>query len=815
MGEGRWHGVDRLRTLWSCVRHAVRRVSRARRFSLTVILVLSLSVGAVVTLAAVLEALVFRVLPVSRPQELVAVYPVTNAGLPRGIPYATLSLLAESQGVVAGLCGLSVGTARLGTPGAISNLAIEGYSGTCYDMLGVRPHAGRLLSDHDAALDAEPTRVAVLSYAFWQREFGGSLEVLGTDLLIEGTPLTIVGIAPQTFRGLHADRAPDIVVPLTLIPKLIRTVPMAFWGVGRLTPGVALAAANVELLESWPRVWQTSTTQGASSAVPDLRIEPLSRGLSELRPRYQRALEILAGLSLLMLVLASFNLGGLFLAYFGSERNGIRLMAALGATSGRLNFELAVTGATLGLLGGLGALGIAWLLTLELGSSFSTGRLPLTVRLTPGPALLGYALVGSAAVGAFLMVPVLVTSRFQKLNLSTIDMKTIGRASSRWRSGLVVGQGALSLSLLACAGLLATNMMSLRAIDPGYQAAGLWYTRLEVLPLAPPLPEVANYLRQMADEIRAVPRTQSAAMAARFPTVDASSPPTPLSRRDPLESAQPEALAGWDYVSPGFFETAGIKLLEGRDFRWDDTVNRPSVVVLNKTLASTLFPDHSAVGSTVYMGKSASTVIGVVADASLGDPRLATKPVVYSSLLKYPNIASSIPYLLVRTSEPGRMADGLQAAVRSQGRHYTATLTTVESQIDTFFTREKMLASVSGRFAGLGLLISSVGLFALLTQSVEARRREIALRVALGASENKIVQSIIGQVALLTIAGGALAAPVLWLASRPLSIVAGGSLLQPNAIGFAWLSLAIATCLAAAVPCYRILTTPTAQVLRE
>jgi hypothetical protein len=301
--------------LLSELRHAVRNLGRAPRFTFACVFTLALALAGTTTLLNLLEAFVFRKLAVPAPEQLVGLFPARD-GVSAGFSLPALRALRAQQHALTDVCAFTAGygafSVQIGS-GAVRSRPAEAVSGNCYALLGVTPALGRLFRIDDEPAAGDPAHIVVISDRVWREELGTSPDVLGQIVYVEGTPLTIVGVLPATYRGLNADEAPDIAVPLTLPWRLGLQPPLAMHAVGRVRDGIAFGQAAAHLGSIWPNV-ERSVESDSTRPATVLRVVPLARGVSLLRDRYRGLLYALAALAGCLLLLACVNIGGLALA---------------------------------------------------------------------------------------------------------------------------------------------------------------------------------------------------------------------------------------------------------------------------------------------------------------------------------------------------------------------------------------------------------------------------------------------------------------------------------------------------------------------
>ncbi|HJU42918.1 MAG TPA: ABC transporter permease, partial [Vicinamibacterales bacterium] len=715
---------------------AVVQLKRDWRFAMVVVLLLGVGTGSAGALYSLTHAVLLRPLPIADADRFVAVYPVSSIGTSMGFPFATLAAFDEQQRSLQDLCGFTRGTARVRVAEQYSSQALEAVSGKCFTQWKVVPALGRLIDDGDAALQKEPARVVVLSHAFWQ-QLGSDPNVIGSALTVEGVNLTVVGVLPRQFVGLDADQAPSVIVPLRLASQLMGTIPRAMWAIGRLRPSATVEGAQAEVNVGWREIWE-GTNQNAGpqpTQLPPLRVESLRGGFSEMRIRYRLPLLVLFGLVTVLLTLAVLNVSGVVLTRTLGRGADLTLLLWLGADRSRLFLRLCFEGLVTAVMVIAAAIVTSNWLSQAIAASIWTGRLPLTMRVTPDAGLVAGIAAVCLAGTAIAWLPSLALIKYWDTAGQLALTRGATATSSVLRRSLVAIQAMTTVVLSFCALLFLGDLRAITSIRPGYDPSGLVWTRLETQPGVARSNNPAEYLRELMEKVSARSGATGVAFSVRFPTVGPSvAPGRTFHVTGGTDTAVIEAY--FDLVSPEFFDVTRLALLRGRAFSWTDTATQPNVAIVNESLAKGLLGGREPLGERVRVGVAPtgriSTVIGVVRDATLGDSRLVGIPVIYTPLLQQPNLATS-PNMLVRNlSSPG--FDTLQTAVSELGRHYVTNVTPLESQNKLFLARENTLVRLSLLFAIVGLTLCSSGMYAVVAFDMHRRSREIAVRVALGST---------------------------------------------------------------------------------
>jgi predicted permease len=794
------------------LQRAARNLGRAPRFSLACVFTLALALAGTTTLLNVLETFVFRRLAVPAPDRLIGIYP-TRGEFSEGFSAQALEALSERQQVLTGICGVTAGYGTLSVQfgsGAARQRPVEAVTGNCYEVLGVTPSMGRLITPRDAPLTGEPAQVVVISDRVWRREFGSSPDVLGRTVRLEGTPLTVIGVLPATYRGVNADEAPDVALPITLPWTLKLQPPLAMHAVGRLRPDTSFGPAAAHLSAIWPEVFMSSRPAStAVPSIPSLRAVPLESGFSVLRDRYRRPLFALAALAGCLLLLACVNVGGLALARLLNRRETLAVQLALGAGRSRLAVQLLCESLLIGVAAILLAIPIArW------GAQWAvhllwTGSRPFTFEATPlGTALLITACAGVLA-SLFVAVPGWIALAVQNWDLGA---RSIGHGAwSGQRRGVIAVQIALCVVLGFCAALFSANLSGLRQLPLGYEPGRLQWVRLDSISRLTFAPTI-GYADALLSKLATLPGVELAAMSQGFGTTAREyAAPSPI--RSDAGAGTVDALT--DLVSPGFFRAASIPLQHGRDFTWSDVRSRATVTILNRALADRLFPQGDAVGRSVRLGQAEqiAAVIGIASDATPGDPRIQNVPQYY---LPLGPAAPPAPALLLRLGAGSVTPAAVREIVEPMGRHEVVRVSMMDDEIERFLVQERLITSASLFFAVLAGVVSIAGLYAAMSQNITRRTREIGIRIAVGATPRAIRTLVLTEVGSILLMALGLGIPVALAAGQPArSLLSGTSSNTLTLLAVTGLAIAGAAVLVSAWPARRAARTPVATALRS
>jgi predicted permease len=764
----------------SFFRDMVRSLRSWRRTpgsALLVILALGLSGGALITLVSLFNALFWRELPVSHPEELVGVSAIER-GMPDwetdGIPASLFTSLDRAQNVFQAFAGFNQFESTAVITNTRQRLAIEGVSGRYFETLGVRPTLGQVVGAREVDSVAP---VATISFRCWQTRFGADPTVIGQSFRLQGEMVTVIGVAPRAFTGLEVGMPADAWVPASVVPRLLNAPPgLSFFTalVGRLRPGGTLRGARSQLETLWP-----SARQAAADSLPEARhytlalqsrIESAARGFSAYGGFYRHTLVLLILSSTITLVLSCANLSGLLLARWSTREVDLAVQAALGASNGRLVSQ--VLGEALALsmiavtLSAPLAIWSAKSLTLLLWNNPDASS-PLD--LSPDYRVLGvmFGLAGLVAV----CVSLLPASRIwsAKLTLMRGTRGLPGRSVTRWGRWLVSAQVALSVPLLVTAWIVAANLHRLEGANTGFRPDGVIVVdttnQAGVVPAADPV----AYLAQLTSALRAAPGIAAAALSWNEPlSFSADGRRRPLTGGDGLHDAKPFVMT----VSPDYFETLSVPLVAGRDFKWTDDRRQRDVAIISEGVARALFPGADAVGQRVRLGGQPDRlleVIGVVPDAKLAMPQTMNQLFLFTALLQEPArfLELNSPLVLLKSPLPPSAVETLaRRMIVALGRQDVVEVHPLQHTLDGALLRERVMRVGALYFAGLTTLLVFVGLYAVLNLGVMRRIPEIGLRIALGASTHDIRMMVICEALVTAAAGLVLGVPFAFVSGR-------------------------------------------------
>ena len=729
--------------------YASRNLRRHARMAIVAILTLAVGIGATSAVFSVVDALLLRPLPFPEPDRLVRIVEVAPEG--GHVPFSPanyLDLRADARTLQQAAAYRESGTMVFSDGGDPRRLAVVPMSASGFDVLGIRPALGRpFTADEDRPETAE--RPLVLADAFWRQQFGAAASILDRRVALDGTPFVIVGVMPPEF---DFPGGADAWIPLRADPARARD-DKELAVIGRLASGVTLAQVSGELRAFARRL---SDAYPQSNAGWSAAAVPFHEWL--VAPRFQDAVWIIFAAVGALLLLACANVANLLVAHGAAREGEMRIRGALGASRFRIVRQLFTESALLGLLGtAAGILVAAWAIAAI--QALGGDRVPRLDEVRLDPVVLGFAcLAGLTSCLVFGLAPAIQAASID-LRASTASGARVTARSRRTRQTLVVVEVALAVLLLVSAGLLANSFVRLLRTDPGFDPNGLVAMSLQISPARYPDARLPLFYRDLLDRVRALPGVVAAGATSTNPfrQFGYSNDVTPEERAADAP-ASGLVQAGWRSVTPGFLEAMGIPLLAGRTFTSDDRPESARVVIVTRRLGQQLWPGQDPVGKRIYWGGTTGrtrTVVGVSGDFQ--DVHLGQAP---AAILLVPHAQASIPAMTMvvrRGRGAGETAPGLRAAVRDLDAALPPPeVHDVGASRTTAAAGPRFNTALVGAFAAIALVLAVTGVYSMLAFMVVERRRELAVRLALGAGPRDIVGLLLGGGLTLTALGTAL-----------------------------------------------------------
>jgi predicted permease len=751
------------------LRYAARKLAKTPGFTLVAVLLLGAGIGATTVIYSALDAVLLRPLPVQHPENLVRmVQKSPQLGTRSSFEYPFYEALRDHSTTLSAVFGEEELWVALNEPRPAEQLRLSLVTPEYFEVLGVPALLGRALTRDDAK--ENPGMIpAIVSYGFWRRRLDGDPSAIGATLTMHGHKFAIVGVMPRDFNGTSLDTSPDVRLPVRAAPlvfdttdrpaRLAELVDLSL--AGRLKPGVTRAQARAESYSLWRAATEVAWKLHQDILESELRrgmdVDALDHGTSILRDKFGNALELLIASVSLLLLMVCANLAGLLLARGTARKEEISLRLALGATRARLVRQMLTESALLAALGSAAGMLIAFVSTPLLYRALPpmrdlyTARVVLSVDMGLDRRVLLFSFAVSAiTVLLFGLAPAIGASR------TSLDSVLRGaRSAGGWRGrrALIVFQIALCTVLLAGAGLLARTFEQLRRIDPGFDSSHL-VTFTTVPSLAGYTVEQAKSLRlALSEKVHQLPGVVSVAIASRGLMRGSG---LKMTITPPGEQPSPANFLNTSInsVTPGYFETMGMHIVAGRDLTpADDLIQKPPrSVVVNQAFARHFFSGLDPIGRRFANGTNENEIVGVVTDAKYRSLREPMTPTLYSI---WKDQSDESMQLEVRTrARPQSIVEPVRQALAALDPALPFTeIETMSDEVEGSAAGERLTAALASIFGGLAALLAAIGIYGLLAYAVAQRRREIGIRMALGARPSNIGEMIGIEALAMVVAG--------------------------------------------------------------
>jgi len=769
------------------VQYAIRLLRRSPGFAAVAIASLALGIGANSAVFSLLNALALRPISAPRPEQLVSLNTIQQDGNVGGLSSPMFEALSRDQQVFSSMIAewggavLNIeanGTLRPGTVWAVT--------GNFHSELGAVATAGRLLTDRDVNLDSRrPEMVAVLGHSIWIREFGGEPSVIGQSVKVDGVPFTVVGVGPQGFTAFGIGTEPDVTIPLTAFPVIRRLTtdrfrdPKAMWldVVGRLKPDVGLSEARVHLLSLWPRVLAMATPRDYTGVhLEDFRaikldVASAARGRGgSLRSRLTGPLSIVLGVAALILLIACVNLASLTISRAASRSHELSVRMALGASRWRLARQMLVEGLLLsGVASVLGLLVAAWTGGTLKAMMTRDWNVPSILNVSPDGRVLAFTSALAILTGVlFTLLPACRATCHDPA--SSLLLQSARAVSSTGRTGkmLIVAEVALSVMLLMAAVLLVRTLQQLNATDVGFRRAQVSIASRFPTPDGYQNFNAEQYYPALRERVATLPGVRDAAVLKLRPG-DGSR----FVQRVTAIDGGGAVIVSVGLIGPGVFRVLDIPVLSGRDVEWSDNSRTPRVAIVSQSLAGRMFPGRNPLGGRLRMSADPLRgdpggdveIVGVVRDVRLHDPRDPNALALYVPMLQdsYQGKSGDV---LIRSAGSFVNERDVRRAIESFGRETVLKYRTLTQVTEFTIVQERVTAMLAGFFGGLALALSAIGLYGLMAYAVTQRTRELAIRRALGATSEDVVQMVVREALLLVVVGIAIGLPLALVSGR-------------------------------------------------
>jgi predicted permease len=807
-----------MHSLLQDIRYALRLLAKNPGFGAIAILSLALGIGANTTIFTVINAILLHPLPIKEISRVVQVDTidsktvVTAANTTKlGMSYPNFQDYARDNMVFTAVSCI-VGPLPLTWSGGEEPRQIFGQmvSANYFDILGMRPAIGRFF------LPAEDTKlggndVAVLSYSFWTNKFGADPQVVGKTLTLNATPYTVIGVAPRGFKGLFTfGNAEEIWIPVTMYPQVLagffkdnfndrRFLATAMFG--RLKEGVSLPAAEASLKAMASNLEKAYPKDNASRSVAMTRIADAAVGVNN-REQIALAGGMMMGIVGLVLLIACANLANLLLAQAASREKEIGLRAALGASSRRVVRQLLTESLVLAILSAIVGFAIAYAGRVALWSF----RPPFIADGDIDLSFDSHVLLFTVSVALFtaVIIGVVPAIKAAKPNLiETLKLGgrsgTVGWTHNPFRSLLVVMEIALALVALVGSGLFIRSMQNVQHIDPGFESKKLFVFAFDLGALHYDEAHAQQYFRAAIERAKVTPGVDSATIASNFPLGGGLARTVFPEGQDEV-SGYRGTLTQLNDIASNFFETLRIPFVSGRAFTDADRKDTRQVAIINEAMARQFWPDQNALGKRFhFFGETLlREVVGVVRNTVVNNIGEEPQPLAYLPLTQ--DYSPAVTMQVRTIGQPEAVLSSVRSQVQSLDTNLALTnVNTIAELIDQALWAPRVGAALLSVFGGLALLLAVVGVYGVLSYSVNQQRREIGIRMAMGAQTGRVLQLVVGQGMRLALAGLILGLVIALAAMRVLSSLLFGVSAHDPLI---FLGVSVVLASAAILACY-------------
>ena len=791
-----------LEALWRDLRYGVRQLRSSPLFTTVAILSLALGIGANTAVFTLLDQLVLRLLPVHEPERLVMIWStgphLGNNNGPRRASYPMYQdFQRKAEAFESVFC-------RFDTPLAISfggsteRVGGELVSGNYFQALGVKPAVGRVFSPEadDRTYEGHPS--VVLSYRYWVNRLGGDPKVVGKKIQVNNYPMDIVGVATPGFTGIDPAEPPNLWVPIQMKPLMTPSKDdlgnrRSQWiqVFARLKPGYTVDSAHASLQPLFHQILLQELAQPElQKASPYERTQFLKRtaivqtaanGYSGLREQYSTALIVLMCMAGLILLIACSNVANLLIARAAARQREIAVRLSLGAARSTLIRQLLVESLLLSVAGAALGLILSIVTTRALLRVLPGSAEVMTLRAEPDWRILLFNMAVALSTGLlFGLVPALQATRLDLWTTlkDAVNAVAGGNSSARLRKILVMAQVALSFLLVAGAGLFVRTLSNLKNADVGFKSIGNLVTfQIDPSKNGYTVPRLHALYTDVLREIQATPSVQSAGFSITALLHGNESDSTMAVEGHQFKDGE-DMQAYVNAVSPGFWKTMGVPLLQGRDFDERDPSHTsskdqmPTAAIVNRKFAEHFFGTRNPIGRKIGFGldkKPDISIVGVVADSLYDGPRTGVPRQVFFPYAQVP-VPTSASFYVRTTVEPTTMFTRLRGVVQKHDPSVPVyDMKTLERQLDETLSTERLIASLSVAFGVLATVLAALGLYGVMAFTVARRTKEIGLRMALGARQWSVLWLVLREVLILLGIGLGVGVPCAYFLSRYVS----------------------------------------------
>lgn len=818
-----------LRDFFYDLRYSARSFLRSPGFTAATLLSLALGIGATTAIYSLVDQVILHALPVRDPGRLVLVdwkgdWVAGGFGSWNLMSYPLCRDLQQQTRFFDGVLCRAAINVNLSAGGDPKPVRAEIVSGSYFGVLGVGPALGRVIEEADAeAAGAGP--IVVLSYDFWQSEFGGAADIVGRKLLVNQHPMMVAGVAAAGFRGVDVGAIPAFWIPVSMYAEAIPGAAdllrgPTFWMqvLGRLRPGLTPEQAQAGL-QPWFKAWLPGNMlrPGFPAASAERRrlymastLEVISspQGHSEIRRSLARPLWMLFAATGVLLGLACLNVAGLFLARGSARGREIGTRLALGASRGRIGRQLLADSVLLGLVGGILGAALAPLAIRALMSFLPHDLAPTALHAGLSFGLLGFAFAASLAAGILSGVVPALQAGGGSVMASLRERGGTASGGVRLRKCIVTLQVAFSLILVIGAALFVRTLTGLLAKGPGFRTSGILSFAIAPVNNGYSRADAARLVRKLDAEIRALPVSSSSA-AARYAFLTGGSWNNLITVQ-----TEPRTITNninLNAVTPGFFATLVVPILAGRDFEARDS--RPPgelsrrIAIVNQAFVKRYLAGRDPIGMRIGVGSGPDTkveteIVGVCGSFDYRDMRDGSEQAFFP-MFEGDDVGATF-YIRVRGA-PEQAIPSIRRIVRQADPQMPIFwFRTLDDQVKRSLSTERLLAAISGSFGGLALLLSLIGLYGVMSFVVAGRTREIGIRLALGATGGSALRLMMRDAVAMIAAGMAIAIPCVAALGRLVqSQLYGVTATDPATVAVAGAILAGGALAAALIPAWR------------